>query len=337
MALLARKVAAGVRSRVIVGVVLVAAGCVVFGGGGGPPAFAFPHRVHVVDQGLDCGDCHRTVETGDEPGMPTLRQCMLCHEEIDADKPAERKVDALFDGKAYKAAHALQIGHEVRFSHQAHVATVGKCEACHAEILGGAAPAHAVTTMDGCSSCHAGKVDPGCETCHAEIRRDAPPRNHDASWLRFHGSAVRAATGATVERCDLCHEKTSCQSCHQDEMPRSHNQFFRRRAHGLVARLDRQSCATCHRADSCESCHQEARPTNHFGSFGGRRSQHCVSCHQPLATSDCAVCHKATPSHDFASPMPADHRPGMNCRQCHGLTAPLPHADNGDSCSACHR
>jgi hypothetical protein len=27
----------------------------------------------------------------------------------------------------------------------------------------------------------------------------------------------------------------------------------------------------------------------------------------------------------------------MNCRQCHGMTAPLPHVDKGDDCNACHR
>jgi hypothetical protein len=35
--------------------------------------------------------------------------------------------------------------------------------------------------------------------------------------------------------------------------------------------------------------------------------------------------------------MPPGHTPGMNCRQCHGLTAPLPHADNGSECARCHR
>jgi hypothetical protein len=27
----------------------------------------------------------------------------------------------------------------------------------------------------------------------------------------------------------------------------------------------------------------------------------------------------------------------MNCRQCHGHGAPLPHPDKGDSCTACHK
>ncbi len=334
MALLARGTAAGV----FVGVFLVATACVMFGGVRGARPYAFPHRVHVVDQGLDCTDCHRTAETGEDPGMPALRQCQLCHEELDANKPSERKVEALFDGKAYKTTPRRRLPDEVHFSHVAHIGSLASCDGCHGGLVGTAEPAgHAPGTKAACQACHEGKVDPGCATCHAEIRSDVPPNSHDGSWLRFHGSTVHAATGATADRCDLCHEKTSCQTCHQDALPASHNQFFRRRGHGLIARLDRQSCTTCHRTDSCSSCHEQARPVNHIGSFGGGRSQHCISCHQPLAASDCATCHKATPSHDLAPPMPQGHVPGMNCRQCHGLTAPLRHVDNGDSCSSCHR
>jgi hypothetical protein len=71
--------------------------------------------------------------------------------------------------------------------------------------------------------------------------------------------------------------------------------------------------------------------------FGSPQNTHCLSCHLPLQGEGCFTCHKGTPSHQTAAPMPANHLPSMNCRQCHGLTAPLPHPDNGSLCTACHK
>ena len=48
------------------------------------------------------------------------------------------------------------------------------------------------------------------------------------------------------------------------------------------------------------------------------------------------VCHKDTRSHALAAPKPAWHTPAMNCRQCHGVSQPLPHVDKGDNCNLCH-
>mgnify|MGYP003581543783 CR=1 FL=1 len=45
---------------------------------------------------------------------------------------------------------------------------------------------------------------------------------------------------------------------------------------------------------------------------------------------------------DDAPPKPAPkpavppHNAAMDCRACHGVSAPLPHVDNGDDCNTCH-
>jgi hypothetical protein len=101
--------------------------------------------------------------------------------------------------------------------------------------------------------------------------------------------------------------------------------------------IDRDNCAACHRSDSCDRCHQETLPRNHTGMWGGTVSNHCLTCHFPLQAEACSTCHKATPSH-LATPKPSvpPHHPAMNCRQCHGVTASLPHAEKGDNCNLCH-
>ena len=224
------------------------------------------------------------------------------------------------------------------FSHQAHATRGEECSACHASTEQDDGSGEAFTfSMDACSQCHTQRqVANDCEQCHTRIRADAPPPNHGASWKRTHGRAVRACTGATAERCELCHQESSCEACHMAETPDNHSDFFRRRGHGIVASMERQTCSACHTPDSCNRCHQESAPLNHGGGWGAPQDRHCVTCHEPLRNETCFVCHKDTASHATATALPADHNAGMNCRMCHGNGQPLPHFDNGEQCTLCH-
>jgi hypothetical protein len=314
----------------------LAAGCaLVFGG---EPPFAFSHRLHVAE-GLECADCHAGAQDTDQPGMPAQSQCALCHQDIDAKKPPERQIATLFDGAGYRAARANRLDAEVLFSHQKHVASAKECAACHTGIeTNDVVEPHASITMSVCVACHTQQKAPNeCASCHSEIRAERAPASHAFGWQRLHGLAYRAHNSATMDRCSLCHEESTCASCHLEVPPSNHNNYFRLRGHGVHARMDRQNCAACHRSDSCDACHADARPINHVGSWGSPVDTHCISCHFPLGSSDCATCHRDTPSHAEATTLPPDHTPGMNCRQCHGLSAPLPHVDNGSECTRCHR
>jgi hypothetical protein len=304
-----------------------------------PPGLAFSHRVHVVDEGFDCSDCHTAIESSDDPGMPAQGQCMLCHDEIDAEKPPERQIATLFADGAFKAGRfeALQDG-ELIFSHRAHATGSQDCDACHTGIeenewVGSLKP----LAMAECQGCHATAGAPNeCATCHSEIRADRPPASHAFHWDKTHGDAVRAGGLKGAQSCSLCHDESTCTSCHMSEPPENHNNHWRRRGHSLMAQLDRDRCSTCHQPDACDRCHMQTQPMSHAGMWGGTRSRHCVSCHFPLQSEGCSVCHKATPSHSLAAPKPPGHTPLLDCRQCHGIVAPLPHVDKGDDCNICH-
>ncbi len=300
--------------------------------------FGFSHRVHVVDQGLDCADCHRNGEKSDDPGMPSAAQCALCHEELDAEKPEDHKVKTLFDGKKYRAKHFSALADEIVYSHKSHATRGLECAACHAEIVkNDVLTKELAPTMDSCTNCHAQKaVSNDCAVCHTEIRADVKPPNHGASWKKNHGPIVRECRREMANRCDLCHKDTSCTECHMTELPENHKGYWRRRGHGLAASRDRESCATCHQASTCDDCHRETKPLDHNSGFGSPTDRHCVSCHEPLANENCVVCHTSTPSHALATPKPPGHNPAMNCRMCHGNGQPLPHPDNGDNCNSCH-
>jgi hypothetical protein len=300
----------------------------------------FSHRIHVEDQGLDCSDCHVGAEDSDEPGMPVAMQCALCHVDLDAEKPPEEQVASRFVDGEYVARSASALADEVIFSHLTHVDAGAECSTCHGaiETTDSIRAADVALSMSECMDCHANLgVSQDCATCHREIRADRAPPSHELMWLKVHGDVARAHAGGTSEDCTLCHTENSCSECHLTEMPPSHTNYWRRRGHGQIAAFDRDDCSTCHQPDACNRCHEQTLPVSHRGTWGGTRSTHCFSCHFPLRAEGCFTCHKDANSHQLATPLPANHFPGMDCRQCHGLTAPLPHVDNGTDCEACHR
>lgn len=314
-------------------------GCVILNTVVGVDSYAFGHRLHVEEEGLDCIDCHIYAEDEADPGMPRLRQCDLCHDELDAELPEHKRMASFFDGRDYLRTHPEGFPDEVIFDHLAHVEAMDyECLDCHADVADNDLPGYLdPQKMDACVACHDGQGrQDDCTVCHADLDVDVAPRTHDLGWGRMHGEIQRSCAAETVNDCAMCHTEQTCNACHQVEQPASHDVYFARRGHGLHARMDRDSCSTCHTPDSCDQCHSVSAPITHVGGFGGTMANHCVGCHVPVQGETCFTCHKGTPSHFLATPLPPGHNPGMNCRQCHGLDAPLPHPDKGDSCIACH-
>lgn len=317
--------------RGVLGVTLV--GCATLGGGlSGDDGPRFPHAEHGEDQALDCQDCHRGAAKGAAAGFPKARQCDLCHEELDEEKPPARRASALFDGKTLRTRPAADRG-DVRFSHAAHVGASDPvaCETCHAGAT------RAVSEMDTCVDCHTARSAPTrCGTCHTEIRREREPPSHDLSWRRRHGD--RVGSGEVVDRCEMCHQTSSCEACHRAEAPRDHDALWRLQGHAVAAGFDRDTCGTCHQVDFCDACHQVSPPANHVAGWGSPGDTHCLSCHvDDRGDEGCGVCHRGDLGHRSAPPRPPSHHAGMDCRQCHGSRQPLPHTDTGVPCLACHR
>jgi hypothetical protein len=302
----------------------------------------FNHQAH-LDRGVGCLDCHGGAEREAHAGMPAKDFCMNCHEDLDKDpqKPLEKKVAWFLDAKGDPVwSQFTRQSEEIRFSHQPHAEKKVACSSCHAGIEKdtGLRPG-LMLRMATCVECHEKSASAynRCEDCHDRITRTTRPSNHDRLWTKLHGPCSRLGAGvATANDCAMCHEKDSCATCHQSQAPENHNAFWRLRGHGIAASVDRVRCQTCHTSDGCNRCHQETAPMSHTAGWDCPRNRHCTSCHVPLQTSgSCFVCHKSTPGHDSAPPMPAWHNPGLNCRSCHA--ASLPHPDNGDTCTSCHR
>ncbi len=318
---------------------LLAAGCMLVELAVEPdPGPSFSHRQHVTELEMNCVACHKDLDGQDRPSLPSEALCQLCHRRIDSEKPEPERASVFFVDGVHQPLNVLSVDPEVRFSHKAHLDVVGSCTSCHegireSERLG---PGDQIAMAD-CIDCHQRVAAPeGCAVCHTQVDEQWQPENHERLWDKLHGSVARNPSEVLTERCSMCHTESTCVTCHQSEQPDSHTNFWRLKSHGFEAQADRASCQTCHREDSCASCHESTRPLSHKGMFGQTRNTHCFGCHQPLRNESCAVCHKSTPSHFMATPLPSDHSPSLNCRQCHGAGAPLPHVDDGSSCTSCH-
>ena len=318
---------------------LVALGCQVFQSLAGHSGPSFSHRFHVKEKKLGCEDCHADAATSPQAGMPAPETCAPCHAEKDKEKPPARRSSVFFpEGAAPAWTNQKKLPEEVKFSHQYHLDKGAVCADCHKGIEDSESVSpHPPMSMKECMACHAEKKAPvECETCHKQIRKDSPPENHRLNWLAFHGQEARAGHDQ-LRQCLLCHTEENCSRCHDETKPRDHTNFWRIRGHGAVAELDRDRCQACHKTDYCERCHHDTAPMSHTGAWGATQDRHCLSCHTPIrAEPQCSICHKSTPSHSLAAPKPSWHTPAMNCRQCHGVSQPLPHADNGSNCNSCH-
>lgn len=187
--------------------------------------------------------------------------------------------------------------------------------------------------------------DTKCIDCHDDIKTPkVKPKNHDLTWKHEHGNYMQQKYGYRGENvCYLCHTEATCTSCHQQEAPINHTEYWKLKGHAAMVGLNRSQCMACHTtSDFCERCHSTTKPLNHSAAWGRSANQHCYNCHYPLTSAGgekCQACHAGTPSHDLTPQPPRNAlhmNPGVDCRSS-GCHMPLRHPDNGMSCTACHR
>lgn len=131
----------------------------------------FNHKVHM--EVADCDNCHKYLNKLSFAGIPTLADCMECHEdEPETDNPEEEKLFNYIDNKKtihWKRLYKIPV--HVYFSHKRHV-SIGKigCEKCHGDMGSlSKPPGKALVSigMDFCIACHKkDNVETDCVTCH---------------------------------------------------------------------------------------------------------------------------------------------------------------------------
>src|SRR5687768_3485523 len=97
---------------------------------------AFPHDLHAGNRQIACQYCHRGVNHADIAGVPSVQECMDCHQVVLTDRPEIKKLtnDYWKAGKPINWYKVYQLPEHVRFSHQAHIARGFDCAQCHGDV-----------------------------------------------------------------------------------------------------------------------------------------------------------------------------------------------------------
>ena len=178
-----------------------------FGLGNAPAQpVAFPHTVHVADNGIQCEFCHRNVTKGEAATVPAVEQCLFCHKNIEgatASAQAEiSKVRTSFETNQpinWERVHRLP--DHVRFVHEAHI--------------------RFLTEADVSSRTSAEKVQAACSICHGDIARSTvvKPKRFQSLKMgtcldchRFLSLVPRDGTYDLPEEIDI---PTDCTICHK--------------------------------------------------------------------------------------------------------------------------
>lgn len=162
-------------SRLLLGVLvilaIVVATVLVLQTRGTSQPIQFNHRKH-KDQGVTCDVCHKYYNRQAASGIPTVRDCLLCHEEPLTKSPEEEKIRKFArENQEIPWNRLYRQPTHVYFSHRRHVALSGlPCERCHGSIgVSTRPPRHRAVNqnMDFCMNCHKKmKASNDCLVCH---------------------------------------------------------------------------------------------------------------------------------------------------------------------------
>jgi hypothetical protein len=132
---------------------------------------AYTHTVHVLQQGMNCTDCHVGVDKGPVASIPGVSTCMNCHEDTAPDKPEIKKLAAYQERGEdipWQRVYGFPPISHVRFNHAPHIRAKVDCATCHGDIPHMTTAQRVVDhTMGFCKNCHEEKHAPNdCMTCH---------------------------------------------------------------------------------------------------------------------------------------------------------------------------
>ena len=136
----------------------------------GQQPLEFPHNKHVA-KGLECVDCHITVDTAAQAGIPSVRKCMLCHRLISTRKPGVKQLQQYAKrGREIPWARVYSFEPEarVKFQHAPHIWAKIECKTCHGDVAAMTVVRPVVEhNMGTCLTCHRQhNASQDCAACH---------------------------------------------------------------------------------------------------------------------------------------------------------------------------
>ena len=130
----------------------------------------FPHNLHVAE-GLECIDCHSTVDTRAAATLPSVRKCMLCHEKVATDGPGVRALREYMKKRRevpWVRVYGFAESAHVKFRHWPHIQAKIACQMCHGSVEKMTTATRVINhTMGTCVNCHRqNQASDDCAACH---------------------------------------------------------------------------------------------------------------------------------------------------------------------------
>ncbi|MEM7433614.1 MAG: hypothetical protein AAF436_00585 [Myxococcota bacterium] len=311
--------------------------------------FSPGHSEHVLNQRLECNNCHDPNKDGFE-GVD-MGVCTSCHESQAAishmgsdhtptscfschsfkfDSPIEGPWDCVrchgpFDAATHEglAMHNSVPCANCHHPHEPIEETLSDCTGCHEGID----LHHGRPELSGtCADCHAGHAIASETTACIECHADGEPR-----------VALTATFDSGHESCANCHQAHQfskagalpCATCHADTVVLAANEA---KAH--------DDCMNCHNPHAvrgagdraCTRCHAAVASTH-----PPTEGKTCISCHQPHPKRAAQLSLRCTDCHEEADSEHSFHASRTACIDCH-----QPHAfalgslAERDLCVRCH-
>lgn len=121
-----------------------------------PQPVPFRHDLHAGTLGLDCRNCHTSVERAAYAGMPSAQTCMSCHSQVWAGASVLEPVrSSLALGQPIRWTSVHRLPDHAYFHHAAHVSKGVACETCHGRVdqMAKTVRVHSLS-MGWCLDCH---------------------------------------------------------------------------------------------------------------------------------------------------------------------------------------
>ena len=240
----------------------------------------FDHRLHTVEQSIDCTVCHEKVASSrkaQDRNLPAMEVCGGCHD-TDDDKLCGQCHRDPEDPVAVELPAPT-----VKFSHERHLKDRVDCATCHGPIV----EEPVIPVMATCMKCHNGlKAESDCALCHEG--KQTLGDMHPAGWRHAH------AEQATLDRewCATCHTNQKfCLDCHRgDNLTGEIHSLNYQFTHGLDAQGKESDCARCHdRRTFCNDCHESQNRMPLAHSTLAWRTEHSQAARKDI--ENCASCH----------------------------------------------
>ena len=129
----------------------------------------FSHELHAGRLQVDCLYCHRFADQSTVAGIPTMRLCMGCHQNLAAEtKETMVLLDQWKQQTPVAWVRLQRLPDFVYFTHERHLGHGLQCVTCHGHVDEMPyTPRAATYEMGWCLSCHQERAaSRDCWTCH---------------------------------------------------------------------------------------------------------------------------------------------------------------------------